>query len=112
MATVDFTSDGTVSGKIVAEWSALAANDDGDVMIPQAARPLAGAVQFSGTFGGTVTLQKSNDGVTWYTMKDLDSNDLAVTAAGLYEFSTAALYIRPIAGTGVSAVTVKLVLRG
>ena len=112
MATVDFTSDGTVSGKIVAEWSALAANDDGDVMIPQAARPLAGAVQFSGTFGGTVTLQKSNDGTTWYTMKDLDGNDIAVTAVGFYEFSTAAMYIRPIAGAGVSGVTVKLVLRG
>lgn len=54
------------------------------------------SVQFGGTFGGaTVVLQGSNDGVTYYTLKDLQGNDISVTAAGYAEFSSGAAFIKP-----------------
>lgn len=112
MATVEWTNEGTVSGKLVVHWTPLAANDVGAVVTPQASRPLAGAIQLTGTFGGAVTLQKSNDGTNWVTVKDLNGNDIAPVAAGLFEFSTAALYLRVSAAAGVSAVTATMVLRG
>lgn len=113
MATVDYTTGGTVSGKLVVHWLALAASDSGAVVTPQAARPLAGCIQFSGTFStGTATFQKSNDGVTWYTVADLDGTGIAATAASFYEFSTAALYLRVLADASVTTVNAVMVLRG
>jgi hypothetical protein len=75
---------------------------------------VAGAVQFSGTFGGaTMTLQASNDGTTFATIKDLTGTAISATAAGLFEFTTAALYIRPaITGGSANSVNVILSLRG
>lgn len=113
MATVEWTQDGTVSGKLVATWLNLGASDVGAVVTPQSARPLAGCIQFLGTFStGTVTLQKSNDGTTWYTVKDFGDNNIAATAAAMYEFSTSALYLRVLADANIADVTAIMVLRG
>lgn len=112
MATVEWSSSGSVSGKLVVTWAALTANDSGEPVLPQGPRPLAGAVQFRGTFGGAVTLQKSNDGVTWFTVKDFDGVDIAPTAAAFYEFSTSAMQLRVLVAAAVSAVDVIMVLRG
>jgi len=111
MATVDFTTVGTVSGKLAVQWT-VTGNDVGEVVIPQAARPLAGSIQFSGTFGAAVTLQKSNDGVTWFSVYDLDGIEIAPTAVSFFEFSTAAMYLRVLAGASITSVTVAMVLRG
>lgn len=72
-----------------------------------------GAVQFSGTFGGaTVKLQVSNDGTTYYDMKDVSGATVSVTAAGYFEFQTAGIYLRPsIAGGTGDAVTATVILR-
>lgn len=42
------------------------------------------SVQVIGTFGGsTVTVQGSNDGTNWATLKDTQGADIALTAAAL-----------------------------
>ena len=89
----------------------------GDTLVsfPVAAQAaVAGAVQFGGTFGGaTIGLQVSNDGTTFFDMKDLGGTVVAATAAGLFEFTTAAMYIRPVVtGGAANAIDVTVVLRG
>lgn len=96
-------------------WSALTtAGSPGATFTVRGQAALAGCVQVTGTFGGaTITVQVSNDGTNWVTIKDLQGLDITFTAAGLREFATAAAYIRAISagGTGDS-VTVTMVLRG
>ena len=81
-------------------------------VVAQAA--VAGAVQFGGTFGGaTVGLQVSNDGVTFFDMKDLGGTVVSATSAGLFEFTTASAYLRPVVTSGAAnAIDVTVVLRG
>ena len=113
MATVEWSSSGSVSGKLVVTWAALTANDSGDPVLPQGPRPLAGCIQFSGTFStGTVTFQKSNDGVTWYSVYDLDGVEITATTASIFEFSTAALKLRVLANASITDVDAIMVLRG
>jgi hypothetical protein len=71
-------------------------------------------VQVTGTFGGaTITLQVSNDGTNYVTLKDSTGTDISLTAAGMREFSTAALYLKPTSTDGTDDnVTVTVVLRG
>ncbi len=62
-----------------------------------------GSISATGTFGGgTVALQGSNDGTTWFSLADLGGTAIALTAAGGSEFRTTTLYVRPIitGGTG------------
>lgn len=75
---------------------------------------VAGAIQIDGTFGGTtVTLQGSNDGTTYFGLKDIAGNLITATAAAYFEFTTAALYIKPALASGsANAVDVTVMLRG
>lgn len=80
----------------------------------QGQRGLAGSVQVSGTFGSsTVTLGASNDDSTFATMKDTNGTAISLTAAGYFEFSTAAGYIKPASSGGTADnVDVVVILRG
>jgi P pilus assembly chaperone PapD len=71
-------------------------------------------VQVTGTFGGaTIALQVSNDGTNYATLKDGTGTTITFTSAGMAEFSTAALYIKPSSSGGTADdVTVTVVLRG
>lgn len=76
---------------------------------------LAGAVQVAGTFGGaTVALQVSIDGENYVTLSDLTGQAISLSAAGMREFGTSALYLRPTpsgtSGTTALTVTVRLPL--
>jgi hypothetical protein len=96
------------------KWTGVVTGDTVNPRVSPAQVPIAGTVQFSGTFGGaTVKLQISNDGTTYFDMKDLSGVTISTTAAAIFEFTTAALYLRPVStgGTGDS-VTTTLVLRG
>lgn len=62
------------------------------------------SVFVTGTFGGTVTLQGSFDGVTWFSMNDNTGSAVAFTAEGYAELSTAVPLIRWSTGAGVSDV--------
>jgi hypothetical protein len=95
-------------------WADVATGDTITPFSVDAQAAIAGAVQFAGTFGGaTVKLQVSNDGTTYFDMKDLGGTVMSATAAALFEFTTAAAYIRPaISGGTGDAVDVIMVLRG
>lgn len=71
-------------------------------------------VQVVGTFGGaTVTLAGSNDKTNWVTLKDLAGDDISLTASGMVDFTTAALFVKPVVSGGSGDdVTISLVVRG
>ena len=77
-------------------------------------QPLAGSVHAVGTWGSaTVTVQVSNDGTNWATLKDTSASDISFTADGYAEFTTAALYMRVVSSGGTGDdVDVTVVLRG
>jgi hypothetical protein len=55
----------------------------------------------------------SNDGTTYFDMKDLAGTTISATANALFEFTTSAMYLRPvISGGAANAVDVTVVLRG
>jgi hypothetical protein len=95
-------------------WSGIITGDT-IVELPIAAQAaVVGSVQFSGTFGGaTVGLQVSNDGTTFFTLRDLSGAPVSAAAAAFFEFTTAALFLRPvIVGGAANSVTATVVLRG
>lgn len=92
-------------------WETLTNSDTATPIRPAGLATMAGSVQFTGTIGTSVTLECSNDGTNYVTMKDTQGNDISATAAGIYEFATAALYIRPGQPTGTSDVDVTIILR-
>jgi hypothetical protein len=60
--------------------------------------------QATGTFGGTsVAIQGSNDGTTWFALRDQTGTAMAFTAAGGASSSDLPLYVRPLltGGSGV-----------
>lgn len=62
-----------------------------------------GAYQVSGTFGGaTVKLQASNDDATFFDMKDDNNTAISGTAAGYFEFTTNAGYVKPASSGGTA----------
>lgn len=95
-------------------WADIVTGDTITAFPIDAQAAVAGAVQFAGTFGGaTIGLQASNDGTTFFDIKDLGGTVISATAAALFEFTTAAMYIRPvISGGAANAVDVIVVLRG
>jgi len=73
------------------------------------------SVQVAGTFGaGDISIEGSNDGVTWATMSDPAGNALTFSAAGFKNIDTPARYIRPgkPTGTGVDLDVFFLAVRG
>lgn len=94
-------------------WSDIATGDTINPVQVEREEGGLGSVQFTGAFGGaTVTLEASNDGTNFVTLKDVFGTDVSVTAAGMHEISTGALYLRPgISGGSSDAVDVTLVLR-
>lgn len=61
-------------------------------------------VQFDGTFGGeTVTLEGSNDGSTYFTLKDNLGVSISATSNAMFYVAEAPKHIRPaVAGNGTS----------
>lgn len=98
----------------VLTWEGAATGDD---LIPYGISEqagIAGSVQIDGTFGGaTVTLEASNDGVTFFPLSDLQGNAISATAAAFFDFTTAAALIRPaISGGSGDSLNIRLTLRG
>lgn len=94
-------------------WSSLANGDDGStIQMPGSADR---TVQFDGTFGsgGTIVLEGSNDGITYYTLTDPAANSLSFTAAGLKSVTEVTRYMRPrvTAGDGTTSLKATLLVR-
>jgi hypothetical protein len=95
-------------------------NLDHDDTAPQAIRiagdrPVTGFMHATGTFGsGSVKIQGSNDGTAWVTLDDVYGDTIGVSAAtGHAEFSTSAVYIRPLlSGGSAGDVDVFIAIRG
>ena len=114
MATISVTESQPSQNIVKLAWMNIATGDTITSFSPSWKYPVAGCVQFTGTFGGAqVTLEGSNDGTNYVTLKDLTGSNIQATSAGLVEFTTSALHIRPkvTGGTGDS-VNVTVVMRG
>lgn len=98
----------------LATWEGVATGDVQDTLTVAGLAAAAASVQITGTFGGaTIVMQCSNDGTTWFTMKDAVGDNISATGNAYFEFSTSALYIRPSASGGTGDdLDVVLVMRG
>ena len=107
------TATGTARNEgLLMRWTELSSGQNGSwLTLPEQTR--RACIQVLGTFGGTVTLQGSNDGgVTAFTLHQAhDGEDAAFTAAGGCELMELPEQIRPIAGSGVADVDVYVRLR-
>lgn len=114
MATVSPVLNRTAEGVPYLLWENVATGDTLNPYAVNARLGLDASVQLAGTFGGaTVKLQQSNDNATYFDMKDTGGTTISATAAAIFNFSSAAVYLRPAitGGTG-DAVDIYLVLRG
>ena len=104
-----------LSGVITYTYDNLDSADTSPASLPlNGTTTLAGFMQAVGTFGGgTVKLQGSNDNTNWVDLNDVTGTAIGLTGTGGAEFTTSALYIRPIitGGTG-DDVDVIICLRG
>ena len=92
------------------KWETLTATDVGEARVNTYYNDRT--VSVTGTFGGTVSIQGSNDGTNWFTLTDNSGLALEFTAAGMKLIAEAPLYIRPSAGSGVSDVDVIILETG
>ena len=93
----------TSSGDNYYSWTGLAASENGDEIPLPAGGGVFVTVQAVGVAGGTFTIQGSIDGTNYFTMKDVQGNDITFTAAGYAEISSNIRRLRAITGAGVSA---------
>jgi hypothetical protein len=103
-----------VSGAKLFTYATVDSADSPSALLLDGTSTIAGYMQVSGTFGGaTAKLQLSNNGTSWTDARDISGNLISITAAGGAEFSTAAIYVRPLVtgGSGTS-LTVTLAFRG
>jgi len=111
-ATVNMV--GSPDGVPSVVWADLAPGDTGVPYLVRNRYGFVGSVQISGTFGGaTITLEQSNDGVTWFPAVDTLGTVISATTAEITEISLASIYLRPVitGGTG-SSVDIIVVFRG
>lgn len=116
MATVtesrDVPNPDTKPGVRIYTWVLTTANADGN---PVDLTPFPDkTVHIFGTFGsGTLTIQGSNDGSDWQSLRDPQGNAIAKTASYLGAILENPRYLRPnLTGSTGATVTVILVARG
>lgn len=89
---------------VAVTWSSLNSGDNGLAYEMAEARNVS--FQAKGTFtgGGTVKLEGSNDGITFFTLKAMNaSSDVSMTAAGFSSVIDRPRYYRPnVTAGGVS----------
>ena len=107
MSVINYAN--TANQKFV--YTTLSASDTGQPVFMDAGVGLLLSVQAvvgggTGFNSGTLTIQVSNDGTNWATIKDVHGNDAAFTAAGMVEISTGAQFIRPSCDASINDVDV------
>jgi len=107
VATISYTSahgtDRFSHGSVVFTWTPLTENDTAQVLDKGGSSDCS--IQVSGDFnGGTWTLEGSNDGTNYVTLKDLEGSDITLAAAGIVSIRENVRYLRPKtpSGTGMS----------
>lgn len=113
MATRTITVTPVYPNVRLVAWSGLLNGDDGDKF--EVGDFADYCVQVGGTFGtgGTIVLQGSNDGVTYFTLNDPGSSAISKTAAALEQVLEAPRYVRPLvtAGDGTTSLTCTIYAR-
>lgn len=119
MATVQPTITYPVSGGLSGQrhamqvsWGPLVSGDDGaSVELPSNYQDRT--VQIVATFGdGTVTLQGSNDGSNFVTLKDINGTTISKTAAALEQVGVNSRHVKPaFSGTTGTACTVTMFVK-
>jgi len=113
MATRSVSCVDSNGGTLTWSWSGLlqSSTDNGDKVSVGNVNGLT--AQMVGTLGtgGEVTLQGSNDGTTWGTLKDLSGNDLTLAAIGAFvAIPVRPLYIRPSVTGGDGTTSLGVIL--
>ena len=94
-------------------WTGMASGDTATAYPIQGGLGQFAAASIGGTFGtATITLEVSQNGVNFYPLKDRNGTNISTTAAALFEFGTAAMYIRPVVTGAGATVSVIMTLRG
>jgi len=102
MAVVDFVN----KANQLFTYTGLSASDTGQPIFMDGGSGLLLNVQAvsgggTGFNGGTLTLQVSNDGTNYATLKDVHGTDAEFTVAGIVELSTGAQFIRPLCDASI-----------
>lgn len=103
-----------VNGVVQTKWTAAATGNLPTALFVKNNSATKAGIQIDGTFGGaTVALQGSNDGVDYFTLKDVTGTAISTTAAAYFEFSSSALYLKPtISGGTGDSIDIIIVMRG
>ena len=95
-------------------WEECATGDTLSPVKLKDAPAMVACVHAFGTFNSTTVkmLGSNNDAATFIALPDLSGTEIALTANGLKDFSTACLYLKPEVADGTSDdVDVKVVIR-
>lgn len=112
MATVTANTATVSKDVVLITWSGLTGTADvGNA--EQLARFNDKTVTATGTFGGTVTMQGSNDGSNWFTLTDQNAQSLTFTSAGGGLIAENPRYVRPAVTAGtITSVTIIICAKG
>ena len=99
MATINGKGNFRQNGVYKVVWEAIGNADQGTP--EQLSRFPLHSVQMSGTFGGaTVVLQGSDDGVTYFTLKDVTGANVSATGNARFDMENVPEHIRPSSSGG------------
>lgn len=104
MAIIPVKYDAELSGGGVSvySWTDVTETDTCEALNPQALQGLAGAFEALGTFGGATVVLQGAVASSFTTLKDTAGANVSLTAAGMRDFSTSAVKVRPSASGGSS----------
>jgi hypothetical protein len=109
--TVVVTTDFLEEGVVLAKWGPLANGENGNPA--QLRKWPTKTVQVFGTLGvgGSISIQGSNDGTNWVTLRDSLGVALTFTALGLRDILENCVHFRAIvtAGDGTTALSAWIV---
>lgn len=110
MATINFDRQDLIGGNLSYIWSPLANTDSGEPAAHAASADRT--VQVTGTFGvgGTVVIEGSLDGVSYFTLHDTQGYVLSFTSAGLRVLLENCVYIRPRVTAGDGSTSIKAIV--
>lgn len=110
MATRQAATIRTEAGNFIATWTGITEADTGSaITVPREVEGVT--IQTTGDFttSGAVTLEGSNNGTDYATLKDPGGTDIVMTTTAIWRLESIPLFIRPRATAG-SAVSMNVVL--